>query len=157
MQIDWLLVIEVLKALLTPVVAAVATYIAWQQWKTNALKLKLDRYDRRLRIYEEVKRILSLIARDTDVDMDELLKFRTATAEADFLFGPDIPEYLDQIYRRGLKLWQRNREYRDYRTPQPEGYNHQAVVDEMHVQLTWLTDQFTPAKDRFKPYLDING
>ena len=157
MQIDWPLVIEVLKALLTPVIAAVASYIAWQQWKTNELKVKLDRYDRRLRIYEEVKRILSLIMRDANVEVDELLKFRTATAEADFLFGQDIPEYLDQIYQRGLKLWQRNREYCDLYTTPPEGYNHQEVVEDMHVQLTWLTEQFTPAKNRFKPYLDISG
>jgi endonuclease V-like protein UPF0215 family len=55
---------ELSKALLTPVIAIVATYIAWQQWKTNALKLHLDRYDRRLKIYQEVKKILSIIIRD---------------------------------------------------------------------------------------------
>ena len=52
---------EFSKALLTPVIAIVATYIAWQQWKSNQLKLHLDRYDRRLRVYEEVRQILSII------------------------------------------------------------------------------------------------
>ena len=34
--------IEVSKALLTPVIAVVATYIAWQQWQTNRQKLNLE-------------------------------------------------------------------------------------------------------------------
>lgn len=56
--------IEIFEALLTPVIAMVATYIAWQQWKTNQQKLNLERYDRRLRVYEEVRKILSIIGRD---------------------------------------------------------------------------------------------
>ena len=39
-------------ALLTPTIASIGAYIAWQQWKAYNLKLKLDRYDRRVRIYE---------------------------------------------------------------------------------------------------------
>ncbi len=81
---------EISKALLTPVIAIVATYIAWQQWKTNRQKLNLERYDRRLRIYEEVRKILSLISRDAVASMEDLLKFRTSVSEADFLFGPTL-------------------------------------------------------------------
>jgi hypothetical protein len=29
-------------------------------------------------------------------------------------------------------------------------------VDEMHKELTWLTEQFEPAKEKFKKYLDIS-
>ena len=50
--------IKIFSGLLTPVIAIVAVYIAWQQWQTNRQKLILDRYDRRLRIYEEVRKIL---------------------------------------------------------------------------------------------------
>jgi hypothetical protein len=49
-------IIRILHALLTPVIAIVAIYIAWQQWQTNVQKLNLARYDRRLRVYEEVKK-----------------------------------------------------------------------------------------------------
>ena len=50
--------IDISKALLTPIIAIVTVYIAYQQWKTNELKLKLEKYDRRLRVYEEVIKIL---------------------------------------------------------------------------------------------------
>ncbi|MZH03257.1 MAG: hypothetical protein F3745_07665 [Nitrospinae bacterium] len=62
-------------------------------------KLNLERYDRRLRVYEEVRKILSIIVRDANAGTEDLLKFRTAVSEADFLFGPEIPEYIDQIYK----------------------------------------------------------
>lgn len=149
-------VIEVSKGLLTPLIAVVATYIAWQQWKTTQQKLILDRYDRRLRVYEEVRKILSIIFRDAKASYDDLLKFRTAVSEADFLFGPEIPEYIDEIYKRGVKLQYWSGEYRDYTQEQPEGYDHKKVVDGMHAELTWLTEQFDPAKKKFKKYLDVS-
>jgi hypothetical protein len=34
--------VDILAALLTPVIAILAVYIAWQQWDTNRNKLKLD-------------------------------------------------------------------------------------------------------------------
>jgi len=94
-------VIEILNALLTPTIAIVATYIAWQQWRVNKQKFDLERYDRRLRIYQEVRKIISIVLRDARVSYEELLKFRASVSEADFLFGPEIPIYIDEIYKRG--------------------------------------------------------
>jgi len=148
--------IEISKALLTPLIAIVATYIAWQQWKTNQQKLNLERYDRRLRVYEEVIKILSIILRDANASIEDLLKFRTSVSEADFLFGPEIPAYIGEIYKRGLNLRRWNQEYRDYTQEKPDGYDHKKVVDEKHKELTWLVDQFEPAKEKFKKYLDIS-
>lgn len=149
-------IIKLSQALLTPLIAVVATYIAWQQWNTNKQKLIIDRYDRRLRIYEEVRKVLSIILHDAKVSFDDLLKFRTSVSEADFLFGPEIPEYIDEIYKRGIKLQYWNREYRDYTQEKPEGYDHKKVVDGMHAELEWLTNQFEPAKQKFKKYLDVS-
>jgi hypothetical protein len=148
--------VDILSALLTPLIAIVATYIAWQQWTTNKRRLNLDRYDRRLRIYEEIIKILSVIMRDAGASMDDLLKFRTSVSEADFLFGPEILEYIDQIYKRGLVLWRCNQEYKDYTQEKPEGYDHTKIVEEMHKELTWLVEQFEPAKRKFQKYLDIS-
>lgn len=148
--------IEISTAFLAPFIAIVATYIMWQQWKTNQQKLNLERYDRRLHIYEEVRKILSIIGRDAGTSTEELLKFRTAVSEADFLFGPEIPAYIDEIYKRGLNLWRWNQEYRDVTQPTPEGYDHRKVVDEKHKELEWLIEQFEPAKEKFKKYLDIS-
>ncbi len=149
-------VAEVSKALLTPLIAVLATYIAWQQWKTNQHKWVLDRYDRRLRVYEEVRTILSIIVRDGKASYEDLLKFRTSVFDADFLFGPEIMEYIDEIYKRGVKLQNWSGEYRDDTQPKPEGYDNRKIVDGKQSELTWLDKQFEPAKQKFKKYLDIS-
>ena len=148
--------VEILKALLTPLIAIVATYIVWQQWKTNKQKLNLEKYDRRLRFYEEVVKILSIVLRDAKASVDDLLRFRTSVSGADFLFGSEIPEYIDEIYKRGLNLCRWSEEYRDRNDIKPEGYDHQKVVAEKHKELNWLSEQFEPAKKKFAKYLNIN-
>lgn len=148
-------IIDISKGLLTPVIAAVATYIAWQQWKTNRQKLELDQYERRLRIYEEVQKMLRIIARDAKASLSDLLEFRTSVSEADFLFGPEIMKYIDEIYTHSCNLGRWNDEYRDDTQAYPEGYDHNKVVAEKHKELTWLVDQFEPAKEKFQKYLRL--
>ena len=143
-------------ALLTPLIAIIATYIAWQQWKANELKLRLERYERRLRIYQEVIKMTSLIMRNADAKVEELMTFRANTAEADFLFGPEIPKYIQELFSRGLKLKTANAQYRHAGQEKPPGYDHNKVVEEVHAELRWLTEQFNPAKEQFAKYLNVN-
>ena len=153
---SWQTVVSVFSALLTPVIAIIATYIAWQQWKGNELKLRLERYEKRLRIYQEVIKMLSLIMRDADAKLEDLMTFRANTAEADFLFGPEIPEYIVEIFSRGLKLRRANIRYQHAGQEKPPGYDHTKVVEESDAQLRWLTDQFNSAKEKFGKYLNVN-
>jgi hypothetical protein len=146
-------------ALLTPIIAVIATYIAWQQWKTNKQKYAFDLYERRLRVYEEVRKILSLIGRDAKVDPSQLLEFRTSVMEADFLFGREIPEYIDDVYRHGVELWRWTTEHRDYtqsRADPPTGYNHEQVVKGMAEELQWLMAQHEVARQKFGRYLSVS-
>jgi len=149
--------LKILQGLLTPVIGAIATYIAWQQWKTNQRKLDLDRYERRLKIYQEVKQIFGRVLGARKATSNELVAFITAVSEADFLFDTDVPAYIDEIYRRGLNLWSWSEQYRDYTQDIPQGYDHAKVVAEMHKELEWFASQPKPAKDLFSKYLSIGG
>ncbi|SNX59677.1 hypothetical protein SAMN06296273_1115 [Nitrosomonas ureae] len=148
--------IEISKALLTPTIAVVTTYIAYQQWKINRQKLFLDLYDRRLKVYEEVRQILGIVVRDAGASYDDLLKFRKAVSEADFLFEPEISKYIEEIYQHGVKLQSWNKQYRDSTQPKPYGYDHQKVCEGIETELNWLTQQFEPTKQKFKKYLNIS-
>lgn len=141
---------------MTPVIGAVALYIAWQQWKTNERKAILDRYERRLRIYQRVVEMLHFICSRFNPEINDLLKFIADTAEAGFLFGSEISEYLDEIYTRGVTLNSAKFEYRDFTQPVPVGYDHQKVVDAMTEQEKWFVAQFPIAKEKFRKYLDIS-
>jgi len=149
-------IIEISKGLLTPLIAIIATYIAWQQWQTNLQKLNFEKYDRRLHVYEEVKKILSIILRDADANNEDLLKFRTSVSEADFLFGPEIIEYIDEIYGHCSDLHRWKVELRDPTQKIPHGYDHNKVVEGIDKELKWLHKQFESAKEKFRKYLDLS-
>lgn len=146
------LVVWYLRGFLTPVIAIVAVYVAWQQWRTNQSKLRVEKYDRRLRVYQEVVKILSIEVRDADVKLDDLVKFRAGAAEADFLFGPEIPKYVDEIYQHGLKIWRANAERRE-KTP---SYIPGETAEELHSELRWTVEQLAAAKDKFREYLALS-
>jgi hypothetical protein len=146
-------VAEIFKGFLTPLIAIVAVFIAFQQWKTNQQKLNLDLYDRRMRIYEEVKKILFIIEKDATASKEDLWRFYSSVSDADFLFEAEISKYINEIYKRGFALHIWNEKYRDYTQNVPAGYNHDEVVKGKDTELSWLIEQFEPAKDKFKKYL----
>jgi hypothetical protein len=155
----WIAVtLDVLKALLTPVIGAIAAYIAYQQYQVNKSKFEFDRYERRIQIYREVRAVLFRVLRDFRPEIAELQNFITATAEGDFLFGPEIPAYIDEIFKRGWALRSAHNQYRDMFQSVPPGYDHGKVVSEMHEQETWFTEQIATgaAKAKFKKYLDVS-
>lgn len=149
-------IFQILQGLLTPVIGVTTAYIAWQQWRTNERKAVLDRYERRLQIYQRVIEMLRHICSNFRPELQDLFKFSAETAEADFLFGEDIPKYIDEIYTRGVELNTANFEYRDLFQSVPAGYDHQDFVRRMTDQKNWFIKQFSVAKGIFREYLDVS-
>jgi hypothetical protein len=150
------LALQIFQALLTPVIAGIAVYIAWQQWNVNERKLALDQYERRLKVYQRVVEMLRFVCSKFSPEIHDLLMFSAETAEADFLFGPEIPKYIDEIYSRGLTLNTAKFEYRDYtQLPFPPGYDPKKVTDAMMEEEKWFMAQFSVVKEKFRKYLDV--
>jgi uncharacterized ubiquitin-like protein YukD len=141
----------------TPIVAVAATVIAWQQMKVNQRKYDADLYDRRLRVYEEVRKLLSIATREGDVSTRDVLLFRVAVSEADFLFGSDVSIYIEQLYKRAIDLGRWSDEMRTPKEARPADYDHKKVVDEKYNALRWLAAQYEPAKNLFGEYLAIGA
>jgi hypothetical protein len=93
-----------MKDIVTAFIGMIALYIAHQQWKISQDKLRVDLYDRRFKVYEETKSILSVFVRKgmdyRIVDLNLQCKCWTVLEKAEFLFEPDIPEYLNTIRKR---------------------------------------------------------
>jgi hypothetical protein len=102
--------LEALKALLgassgllTPLIAVIAVYIAWQQWRTARQKLRMDLFDKR---YASFERILSatntasakiMECHDTLEASSSLIECWRASREAHLLFGDPT---VDDLIRR---------------------------------------------------------
>ena len=147
--------IDVFSALLTPVIAAIAVYIAYQQSQTNRRKLALDLYEHRLRVYQAVTRFIGKVVKDMSPDVQDFSEFWRSTAEADFLFGSDVRDYLEELATRAANLWRWSNEYRDNRQVRPEGYDHSRVVEGKHKEMQWFAVQSGEARQLFAKYLNL--
>ncbi len=147
--------LKILQGLLTPVIAVITCYIAWQQWKTNQGKLNFDRYEKRLKVYKEVINFIAIGIREADYKNEELITFKPKVSEADFLFGAEISEYIDELQQRAVNLSRWNKEYKDDTQPKSKGYDHNKIVEEMHKELKWISSQFEQSRKLFKKYLDV--
>ena len=103
-SIDLEKLVRVLSALLTPVIALLASYIAWQQHKTNKNHFRLALLDRRLKVFDSTGELIGTVVTHGKVHMDDITKFLQATSDGEFLFGADVAEYLNQLYDKATKV-----------------------------------------------------
>ncbi|WP_415916531.1 hypothetical protein SE336_20965 [Xanthomonas arboricola] len=109
--------VELMKASLGPAVALLGVAVAAAQWRTNDVKLRLDSYDRRLRIYKAAVAVLESAAAEIrhrripnyrrnnkqlglpyeELPEEVVAAFRDCLLEAPFLFGQEITNYLRYI------------------------------------------------------------
>ena len=107
-EIDWALVVEIVKAIPPVVVAAIVGWIAYQQWVTAKDKLALDLFDRRFAAHKAL--VSSINAwRNEKYRQSENVIFQPPSehatqlnreiAEARFLFGDDVRDQLKVIVK----------------------------------------------------------
>ena len=137
------------------VIAFTTAYIAYQMYRANSLRVKHDIYEKRLAVYREVMGLLNVIASGADITREALLDYRAKTHEGTFLFEQRVADYLNEIYVRGIKLWNTNARLRGQKLPVVEERDH--VAAENAAQLIWLADQLPMAKKRFTKYLNIKN
>jgi hypothetical protein len=135
-------------------IAAATSYMAYQLYRTGSSRQKSELNKKRLKIYREVVRLLSVISRDGDISRDELLAFRSKTHESGFLFGKDVAEYIEEVYSRSLKLRSSNALLKEQDLP--IGEERDKVTVENSKQMIWLADQPPQLKQKFERYLTIN-
>jgi hypothetical protein len=140
---------------LTIVIALLALYIAYQQWRTNALKSKLDLFGRRCQVLDEVRKLLSLAYGKGDLTADELREFMSQMLPAEFLFGPEIKEYIGDIYSHGWSLSTANEQRRGI-FEGASGMNREEVVNKTQAEIKWLIKQLPITADKFRNYLDVS-
>ena len=140
--------------LTTIVLATVAAYLAYQQYRLGREKFKLDLFEKRFAVFAGTRRLLTHTLRDGDLkDYNYLWEYRAAIGEAAFLFETDITEYLEDIYRHSLKL----KTDRETLSPLPVGEERTHLSHEIHENLGWLTDQLPELKKWFSPYMKFKN
>jgi hypothetical protein len=92
-----------LSGLLTPLIAIISVWIAWQQWRTNHIKLQHDLFERRFAVFTALIDFLNLaiVKGEVDPGNPRWKTFHDKARESHFLFkGQDIPKYLEEVSKQ---------------------------------------------------------
>ena len=141
-------------ALLTAIIAGAAAWLTYLQHKTNALRLKHELFERRFQVYEAFRRFLGGIMAEGKTSNMECLTMLRETNQAEFLFRPDIPQYLLSAYQKGLDLVESQRKL-DGLPRLPVGDERDRVAHENAEQVKWFADQYDVLPKLFGKYLNL--
>ena len=150
-------ILYLMSGALTPVIAIIAAYIAYQQYNINQLRLRHELYERRLRVYKSVQFYLSEIMRDGDVEFQRCAQFYADASEAVFLFGTEIQEYVEQLYSKGIDLhsFQEQLYPSDSSPGLPVGQERSKVAKDKGELLKWLIHELSNSKEFFRKHMGV--
>ena len=140
---------------LTPLIALLAVWIAYQQYRVNRKKLQLDLYEKRYGVYRALRELLSVCLQNYNVSNAELFKFLAGTNESEFLFKDEVSKYLLEVYRKANEL--HSSAFQLEGNALPVGPEREKVVVQQRAVFDWLEKQLDVAKKMFAPYLDFRN
>lgn len=138
---------EVLSGLLTPLIAFIAVYIAWQQHKTSRNTLRLKLYDRRLKVYRGLLDLFAAVLEDNNNMPPNLGKYYADTSEKKFLFDDKIVEFMHEVRNKAVKMRQVKRRLTTPPTPNEKKVNK--LREQERELLAWFSDQLDQLPDKF--------
>jgi hypothetical protein len=144
--------IDFFSGLLTPIIAILAAYIAWQQWRTNNLRLKHELFDRRYDLYVKITSYLATSLTTGRIEPNSEMQFLRDTKAVDFLFDKQIHDFVHEIYSNAVKLYTLN--------TMENRLTGQALHDNVDGQRKikdWFSEQLGGCTDRFAKYLSLGG
>jgi len=121
------------------------------QLREMRIQTQLGLYRPRLAVMRGVRKALSLVARDGKVPGETIPELIRALGEKEFLFGSDLCDYLDELYRRCVEAYTLHMQLEDV----PVGEQRTKIVTAEAEQVRWILDQLAALRARFKPYLRI--
>jgi hypothetical protein len=144
--------LQVLSALLTPLLGVIATAVLVYQYLLQRLRWRLDLWEKRYPVYLATVDYIAFAVQNVRMPIDEVLKFKRESMGKDFLFGTDVQTYLEQLYQKGLEL----EKFALSLIGVPEGDRRNRIVDQQLDLVKWFQRQFEVSKDLFGEYLKIS-
>ena len=146
--------VDVLSALLTPLIALIAVYVAYQQYKISRNKLTLDKFDKRYAAYEKLQEYFTVLIREGRVTDDAVATLSQARYKSMFLFDDTIDEHIDALWTKAFEM---RRLRGQLFGPQslPVGNERNAACDAETELLKWNVAQQESSPKRFRKFLSL--
>ena len=130
-------------------VAVIVAIVQYAQWRTANQKVVVDLYDRRLKIFQKVEDAIAPVMRDAEANAEAFQTFSIAQAEARFLFGEDIKEYLQTLRESFAWLLSFTNTVID------QSENRAELVDAKYNHIKRIVDFYNIAPTLFAPYIEL--
>ena len=125
--------------------------IATGQYAANLNKLRMDLFDRRMKIYEALMKFVATIVQRANITQDDLFEFSRGTKDAVFLFDDEIVKYTKEVYDRGVDVMSINAELENL----PVGDVRKAAIEKKRDLMIWFSSQFETSKTEFGKFLSL--
>lgn len=149
--------VEIFNALLTPLIAILTAYIAWQQYQVNHSSLRSQLYERRLVVFRAFMSYLVDISREGRTTAQRAAQFYSEVIEAEFLFRGNITKKAEELYLQGIELAHVHEQlYPADKSPGlPVGDERSKVSRQQTALLKWFGEQTKVVKELFKREMRI--
>ncbi len=149
----WMQVVQALgSTIVAAVIGAVAGYVAWRQWKTAEDRLRLELFERRLKVYLATKSLVAKAITHGSTIPDDLRDFYQAVEGAGFLFRAELRNYYMKI---GELCWQAQMSrFSQEKTKIVEHRNK--LIDKEESIVKFLIEQHETVESKFNEYLDLS-
>jgi len=85
-------------------IALFAANITYRQWATAHERVVLDLFERRMTVYENVRKVIAEVTRDGTADGETVLHYVQAADRLGLLFGMEVLSYSDETRERIVRL-----------------------------------------------------
>ncbi|MBU1352085.1 MAG: hypothetical protein KKB95_09350 [Gammaproteobacteria bacterium] len=153
----WLWILDLLKTLALPAATVYLAYrfgtiqaaTAKQQAATARTKLRLDLFERRMKVYDASKAFIGSVISNGVVDPEARALFAVEIKSSRWLFDEPVHLYLNvTMWDKTLVLDRQNRQLAD------EGHSA-ALGHEIATTVGWFFDQFSKVDELMSPYLQL--
>ena len=149
--------VDIFSSLLTPVVAILTVYIAWQQYQINNSSLKNALYERRLKVFNAFISFVVDVVREGKTNYQRVSQFYTEANEAVFLFDYKVTNKLEELYQKGVDLVFLSEQLYppDTSSGLPAGVERSETVQEQAALLRYFNEQIREIRELFKKQIKM--
>jgi hypothetical protein len=133
-------------AIIVPLVVAVVQYA---QWRTANQKVVVDLFDRRRKVFDRLSEGITPVMREGEVSGPAFTLFMIGQADARFLFGDDVQDYLEKLRHCFVWLTSMTNEVIDTSPKRAE------MIDTKHKHIAEIISFYEKAPTLFAPYMRL--
>src|SRR5437773_1436515 len=95
---------RLLSASLPVVISGIVTYIAWQQFVINRRQHRLALFEKRMVVFSSTMKMIAAVVQTANPTLPQCFQFIQETRDHEFLFGSEVGEFINKVYRKAAAL-----------------------------------------------------